>query len=352
VREKAEQTMLEHHGVKFSRQSPTLQTKAIETITRNYGVANPGQHPAIRAKAVVTTLERYGTLTPQNYGAAEEEVAAFLESLGLRITRQYPLPRSNTTLDIYVDDRRIGLEYCGLRWHCEPKRDKRYHRLKMDIAEEENIRLITMFEDEWLHHRKQTEGVLAAIMHAPMPTLGARLCSVRPLAEEEAEHFIAANHILGAHPGTKIAWGLFSPADELVGALTLKHDYRPNTADTIVLQRLCFKNGLYINGGAGKLLARAKAWAREHGYATITTWSDNRWSRGTVYAKLGFTCAHENKYDYAYVNVQAPRRRLAKQTQQKKKTDCPPGLTELEWAHQRGLARIWDCGHKRWTLTL
>jgi hypothetical protein len=27
---------------------------------------------------------------------------------------------------------------------------------------------------------------------------------------------------------------------------------------------------------------------------------------------------------------------------------CPDHLTELQWANERGLSRIWDCGKVRW----
>ena len=80
----------------------------------------------------------------------------------------------------------------------------------------------------------------------------------------------------------------------------------------------------------------------------IISWSDNRWSVGSVYRKLGFVLAEELKPDYSYVDLKRPHRRISKQSQQKKKTGCPQGMTELEWANQRGLSRIWDCGKKRW----
>jgi len=78
------------------------------------------------------------------------------------------------------------------------------------------------------------------------------------------------------------------------------------------------------------------------------SWSDNRWSDGSVYKKLGFTLDEHLKPDYTYVSLINPKRRISKQSQKKSATNCPPEITELEWANTRGLARIWDCGKTRW----
>ena len=98
-------------------------------------------------------------------------------------------------------------------------------------------------------------------------------------------------------------------------------------------------------------MAAVARWAKEQGYNTLVSWSDNRWSAGQVYETLGFMLAHENFTDYGYVKLNT-HQWFHKQTQQKQKTGCPPEFTEYEWATHRGFARIWDCGHKRWELKL
>ena len=90
----------------------------------------------------------------------------------------------------------------------------------------------------------------------------------------------------------------------------------------------------------------------ENGYKDLISWSDNRWSQGRVYEKMGFTLDSELPQDYSYVNVKRPIERLSKQSQKKSNTNCPEGMTEKEWAEERGLARIWDCGKKRWKLEI
>jgi len=43
-----------------------------------------------------------------------------------------------------------------------------------------------------------------------------------------------------------------------------------------------------------------------------------------------------------------PNKRISKQSQAKNKNGCPINTTEREWCLELGLARIWDCGKKRW----
>ena len=120
----------------------------------------------------------------------------------------------------------------------------------------------------------------------------------------------------------------------------------------ITLDRLCFKDGYSVIGGSSKLFKACLKWASDNGYKKIISFSDNRWSLGRVYEKMGFILEKEYGADYSYVDVNNPRKRLSKQSQKKSMTDCPENLTEHSWAIQRGLAKIYDCGKKRWVFEL
>ena len=42
---------------------------------------------------------------------------------------------------------------------------------------------------------------------------------------------------------------------------------------------------------------------------------------------------------------------MSKQSQKKSNTGCQ-NMTEHQWALEHGLARIWDCGKKRWIIDI
>jgi len=118
TRVKIVQAYVNHFGVPHNFLDPGIQRKRVATLQERYGVTNPSHSPELRAKAAQTTIDRFGTLNHQNYGKAEETVAKFVESLGITVTRQYRIPGSAKSIDIYIEDKKIGIEYCGLHWHC------------------------------------------------------------------------------------------------------------------------------------------------------------------------------------------------------------------------------------------
>jgi hypothetical protein len=64
---------------------------------------------------------------------------------------------------------------------------------------------------------------------------------------------------------------------------------------------------------------------------------------------MGFVLERNLKPDYYYTRRGL---RFSKQSQRKRVSGCPEGMTELEWASYRGLARVYDAGKRRWILNL
>jgi len=115
-----------------------------------------------------------------------------------------------------------------------------------------------------------------------------------------------------------------------------------NESDT-VLTRLCIKDGYHVVGGATKLFKNA---LKQIDSDEIISWSDNDISYGNVYEKMGFELAEELKPDYKYGHPHGHI--FSKQSQKKNAVNCPEHLTEVKWAHSRGLFRFWNAGKIRW----
>jgi hypothetical protein len=350
-------TMVERYGAPHMLQVPELRDKMQATCLERYGVTNPTMNPELLAKArktfTETCVEKYGSPRPR-FGKAEDELAECVNSWtgGLPL-RDYVLP-SGKQIDIYCPSKRIGIEYCGLYWHNELSPQPRmhaYHHNKMKEAEAAGIRLVTLFEDEWECRRPQAEHRLKAIMNIYTTKIGARVCELTDISTEHAQQFIEANHLQGAGVLPMRAWQL-RHAGETCGVLTLARHHRQGHDASIVLSRLAYKHGVMIVGGASRLIQAAKTWAREQKYEKLISWSDNRWSQGNVYQQTGFHLAQELSPDYTYVDYKNPATRLSKQSQTKKNAARPAEMSRMEWVYSQGLARIWDCGHKRWEIAL
>lgn len=253
-------------------------------------------------------------------------------------------------LDIYIPSLNVAVEYCGFYYHSEKfKKDRSYHLNKMRLCNEKGIRLITVFEDEWLEREDQVKNFLLSAINKNNMRIMGRKTEIQKVPKEEAIRFLDKTHIQGS-PVFEIAFGLYYN-NELVGVTTGNKHHRQGHEDLFVLNRLAFKSNVSVSGGSSKLLKALIQYARENGYSKLISWSDNRWSEGNVYKKLNFELTQEFPPDYSYV---LREKRFSKQSCQKKNLikKGAIGSTESEMALSLGLRRIWDCGKKRWEINL
>lgn len=332
---------------------PVMVEKKQRTLHANLG---PDALQIVQQRRAETIRMRYDespfVWTRQAESGAERAIKQLIEgALGAESVTKKILS-CGLHVDVYVALKRVGFEYHGLYYHHELSPSPRgpdYHARKLREARAEKIRLVQIFEDEWRMRRVAVEEIILASLGIFGRRFGARQCEVRGLSKDEARVFMRDLHLQGASRRTVVAQGLFFQG-ELVGAASLARHHR-QTGD-LVLDRLCFARGTQVIGGASRLLKTLEKDAKELGAQRLVTWSDNRWSEGGVYQRMGFQREAELPPDYQYVRVANPKERLSKQSQKKSSVQCPEGLTEHEWALNRGLARIWDCGKVRWVRPL
>ena len=375
VKDKIKLSNLENHGVEYPMQSAVIMGKAIATNQSRYGVDRPLQNKEISDKAIATMHAKFGGHpmannelrsviikanrvkfdsdwyfgsqaffdwaedNPYQHSRAEEDIRDYLKELGYDFPHTYKVLK-NRQLDGYCEELGLAFEYHGSWYHNEDKKVNNYHYKKYVDCAAQGVRLISIFESEWIHNEKKVKQFLRATVGSFDRRLYARSCEVRSIEKFEAFAFCNQYHMQGA-PGNKTnsTHGIFCN-DELLGVVTYAPHHRTNTG--VTLNRLCFKDGVQIVGGASKLIKNTIV-----NFDRVTTWSDNRWSSGNVYLKVGFTLDGEVPYDYTYID---PRSNVLinKQSLQKKKIDCPPEVTEHDFCYYAlGLRRIYDCGKKR-----
>ena len=59
--------------------------------------------------------------------------------------------RDGMEIDIYLPELKIGFEFNGLYWHSDLHKDKRYHLNKTNWFKERGIRIIHIWEDDWIY---------------------------------------------------------------------------------------------------------------------------------------------------------------------------------------------------------
>jgi hypothetical protein len=352
-KQKVRQTCFEKYGETHYSKTEEYKKRQKKTLLEKYGVVAYPMSQECKDKLLEKYGVPYGFLKPsvKQVSSQEKEIKDWLGSLGYEFHSDYNIC-DGKEIDLFNDKLKIGIEYCSLYFHSENSpepRLKNYHYSKYKKCQEKGVSLITIFSDEWIGYLKTISKNIILSKLGNLPSIFARKCKCVQINKKDADIFCENNHLQGRNHGNKSAFGIMYN-NELVGVMCLSTHHRQS--DKLVISRLCFKGGLSIVGGASKLLKQAKEWSVLNGYNEIITWSDNRWSDGNVYKKIGFKLDAEMPPDYFYVNLQMPIKRFSKQSQKKSVTGCPKDITEKNWALQQGLSRIWDCGKKRWKINL
>ena len=270
----------------------------------------------------------------------------------INILKDFCPQRHNRTLlegkeiDIYLHNLKLGIEYNGLRWHSEEfGKDHRYHLDKLNECNEQGIRLIQIFEDEWLNHREICETKLKQICGlSTNPKIYGRKCEIHEITNKNiAYEFLDKNHIQG-RTGFTVGLGAYHEGI-LVGVMTFKKE-KEGYWD---LNRFATDINYQCVGIGGKLF---KYFTRNYDYQEIKSFADRRWTTdptNNLYTKLGFEFDSFVPPTYWYYNPRISKiERFHKFGFRKQhlhnQYGLPLTMTEREMTTTLGYTRIWDCG--------
>lgn len=278
------------------------------------------------------------------YNHSENELKDYIKSLGFNI-----IENDRTTLrdgknfyelDCFIPEKNIAVEFDGLFWHSADKKDKNYHLDKTEACNRKGIRLIHIFEDEWIFKKKIVKFRLKTILGKVDYKIQARKCTVKEISSKKANKFIEKYHIQGKYNGS-IRLGLFYRS-KLAAVMTFGKS-RFNKKYDWELLRYCTISNFSIIGGAGKLFAYFK----KNYNGSIVTYADRRWSDGTLYRKLGFTELKPSTPAYWYFKGKKrfSRTSFQKHLLENKLESFDPNKSEMENMKNDGYSIIYDCGN-------
>lgn len=210
-----------------------------------------------------------------------------------------------------------------------------------------NIRLLHIFENNWIEKKKQILSFIRSSLGLNEIKIHGRECKI---VEDLGKQLLNDTHIQGYGHTTIKSFNLIKDGD-WIGCMTASKHHRQNGGNSLVLNRLCFKNGITVSGGASKLFESLKNWGIQNGYSDIVSWSDTSWTVGKIYEILSFSMKNEYGPDYFYWD-KVNNDYLSKQSQKKSNNGCPADITEHKWCRDKGLYRIYDCGKKCWNYQL
>jgi len=395
IQDKRKSTMMERYGAENTLQSPVLKQKVINTLQQKYNVKHNSQTTHWRESVRQTFLENLGVehntqlqidpvslikLNDRNYlkskhiteqiplhviakelqvnqttvanyfrkhditiqrfpkSYGERTLSEFIQQLGIIVINGDRSIIQPYELDIVLPEHKIAIEYCGLFWHSETcGKDKRYHEMKMKLANAAGYRLLTIYEDEWVKRTNQVKNKIKHMLGMSVDKVYARKCTVELV--DNKQEFFDKHHIQGSGPGSI--------------TFQLVVNERPCAMMTFIQ---CKNQSFYLNryatsmsvvGGFSKLL---KHFEKNIKWSKIISFADLRWSDGNLYRQCGFELDGIIPPDYYYSpnGVDRYHKSNYRHAQLPKRlANYDPTKTEWENCDVNGIHRIWDCGKMR-----
>ena len=272
-----------------------------------------------------------------NKSLYEDEISEWLQNLNIEVIQHKRI--DNLEIDIFLPEYKLGIEFNGLYWHSEVAggKDRNYHLNKTKFFNEKGIRIIHIFEDEWIDKREIVKSIIKNIL-GMNDKIYARECDVIELGKEKAELFLLDNHIIGNTPAA-YKLGLVKN-EEIVAVLLVGKSRYSKNYDFEIIRYATIKN-ITIVGGFSKLLSHLPIKGK------IISYADLRYFTGRSYKKIGFTYLHNSHpnyyytdYRYRYSRIQFQKHKLAEKLEY-----FDSNLTEWQNMQLNGWDRIWDCGN-------
>mgnify|MGYP004645601071 CR=1 FL=1 len=257
----------------------------------------------------------------------EKELMSIFGELNFKL--HYKLPNGKE-IDLYNEEKRIGIEFNGDYWHSDINKNKSYHFDKSIEAQNNDIRLIHIYEYEWLDER--IKPILISLINIACGKVDkkiyARNCVIKQISNIEARDFNNKNHLQG-HRNAQITYGLFYE-DELVQLMSFSYDKKCGWWEII---RGCPGSNNIVIGGVSKLF---KHFIKEQHPDKIFSYCDFNKFDGTGYEKIGMKFIGYTGPDKTWlINGKAVKRQPSKHKQLKE-------LAE---------ASIWGAGSKKYLWT-
>jgi len=146
-------------------------------------------------------------------------------------------------IDIYLPDFKIGIEFNGLYWHNELNKSNDYHKIKSELSNKNNIKLIHIYEDDWLYKQEIIKSRILNIF-GKNKKINGKKCIIKEIKNVDIiREFLVENHIKG-YKGSLYNIGLYFDND-LISIMCFDKNNK--------LIRFCNKNFYDIENGYEEL---------------------------------------------------------------------------------------------------
>ncbi len=302
--------------------------------------------------------------TGRRISKGEDRIAEFIKSLYFEVQQSNRTILRPLELDIYIPEKKLAIEYNGVRYHNDQMKDRNYHYNKYRQCRDQGIRLIQIMDIIWNTRQEQVKSLLRhALGVTDGPKLDARKCQVQEVKIAQLKAFFEQNHIQGHVHTAKVALALVYEG-EIVAGMSLgkgtnqRGKAREGKEAVWTLSR--YATSCLVRGGFQKLLKHGRQIIGMD--QSIVTYSMNDYFSGNMYAQAGFRMDGEVAPDYQVYHYRCG----LKPKSHWQRRNIPARLEEIGWEdtfdpntderteweveNEVGALRIWDSGKTRWLL--
>lgn len=310
----------------------------------NFSITKSMLYNRLKSKSIICT-----DCNPIDHkmSSFEIEVGLFLSEIGVSFKSGDRTLLKGLELDYLIPDLNLAIECNGVYWHNELFKSKDYHIKKTKMCLDNGIKLIHIWEDDWLLKKDIVKSILKNKMFLVDKRIFARNCKIENVSTKDYREFLENNHIQG-YASSSYNIGLYYN-NELVSLMTFGWR-RTNNKREFELIRFCNKLNYLVIGSASKLF---KYFIKNiNGVSAIVSYSDISIFGGGLYDKLGFLNNGLSKPNYFWV-VDGVRRHRYNYSKRKLINDgYDPNKTEVEIMNDRGYWRVFSTGQERWVYNI
>lgn len=281
----------------------------------------------------------------------ERQVAEYIRSIlpsSTRIEENTKTLIAPYEIDVYVPRHKIAVEYNGLRWHSTQFMTKsdasRRHYKKWKMCHDLGIRLITVWEDDWLNKQALVKGMLAeAFGKSKKPVFDVHDCVVHEIDSITAREYIDANDIFGMSQTGKFYLALMHKSSkEILAAMVLQ----VNSKKDMTIAHYAYS--AHVDGGYELLMSWIDKRIR---YTNAYYYVNHENDEGSIYESYGWSIDKVCSPDYKYVYKGRRERKSSWRIEHFKgnpNLTYQEGLSERELAELNQIYRVYDHGKTRY----
>jgi len=374
IKRKAVVTNKERHGTSYPQQSVTIKEKTrmshrkkywkdflkvlkkkdiIPDFTKDDYIQNTNNYDRFKCQSCTTIFYSEET-NPHNIycnckrsrSYFESEIADWLNSIGIdKIDlnkKFYDQGKYKYEIDVYIQDHNLGIEFCGIYWHCDFYRDKFYHQKKYLFFTERNIQLIQIFETEWLSKKDIVKSIIKNYLGLSS-VIYARKCLIKNVDNIEYLKFLEENHLQGKAPAS-VKLGLYFEKNLVCLAAFSKNRFSTGGFELV---RFCTKINYAVVGGLQRLI---KHFLKQTQPTQLVSFVDLRYFNGHGLYQSGFKKEHITSPNYYYFSKKHPdilynRIRFQKHKLKNLLETFDSSLSEYQNMLNNDYLRIFDAGN-------